>query len=174
MKVDVEYLEFMWPMRHFLITCGSIEGNKNIITISFCMPVSREPPLLACAIGINAYSVKLIKEYKEFIVNVPDQNLKKQIYYCGFHSGTEVDKFKETGLTCGKARDLKTPIITECAAHMECKVENEFKTGDKILFIGKVIQAYADEKIINEEKKFSYAQGEFPHKIYAGRFKKNE
>ena len=49
MKVDVEYLEFMWPMRHFLIICGNIEGKSNIIAVSFCMPVSKEPSLIACA-----------------------------------------------------------------------------------------------------------------------------
>ncbi|MBE0478447.1 hypothetical protein IBX65_04920 [Candidatus Aerophobetes bacterium] len=51
MKTDVEYLEFMWPMRHFLITCGDIERESNIIAVSFCTPVSRELPLIACAIG---------------------------------------------------------------------------------------------------------------------------
>jgi len=44
MKTAVEYLEFMWPMRHSLITCGDIEGKSNIIAVSFCMPVSKEPP----------------------------------------------------------------------------------------------------------------------------------
>ena len=34
MKVDVEYLEFMWPMRHFLITCGDSEKKSNIIVVS--------------------------------------------------------------------------------------------------------------------------------------------
>jgi len=51
MKTDAEYLEFMWPMRHFLITCGDIKEKSNIIALSFCMPVSKEPPLIACAIG---------------------------------------------------------------------------------------------------------------------------
>jgi len=50
MKTKVEYLEFMWPMRHFLITCGDIKGKPNIIAVSFCMPVSKGPPLIACAI----------------------------------------------------------------------------------------------------------------------------
>jgi len=59
MRVDVEYLEFMWPMRHFLITCGDIARKSNIIAVSFCMPVSKEPPLIACATGRGAYSCKL-------------------------------------------------------------------------------------------------------------------
>ena len=58
MNTDVEYLEYLWPMRHYLITCGDLQ-KPNIIAISFCMPVSKEPPLIACAIGREAYSCKV-------------------------------------------------------------------------------------------------------------------
>lgn len=171
MKTDVEYLEFMWPMRHFLITCGDIKGKSNIIAVSFCMPVSKEPPLIACAIGKNSYSYELIKSNQEFIVNIPPAGLKPKIYYCGFHSGHQVDKFKETGLTPQPARQVKAPIIDECVAYMECKVRQEIETGDKNLFLGEVIEAYADEALVKEERSVEYAHGDFPRKIYATRFK---
>lgn len=171
MKIDVEYLEFMWPMRHFLITCGEIEGRSNIIAVSFCMPVSKEPPLIACAIGRNSYSSEIIKSNKEFIVNIPPDELKSKIYYCGFHSGYQVDKFKETGLTPQPARRVKAPIIGECVAHMECKVRQEIETGDKNLFIGEVIEAYADEVLVRRERSIEYAKGDFPRKVYATRFR---
>jgi flavin reductase (DIM6/NTAB) family NADH-FMN oxidoreductase RutF len=171
MKPDVEYLEFMWPMRHFLITSGDIDGKSNIITVSFCMPVSKEPPLIACAIGREAYSSKLIESTKAFIINVPPEELKPKIYYCGFHSGYQVDKFKETGLTPKVARRVKAPIIDECVAYMECKVREKIGTGDKNLFIGEVIEAYADEALVNGERNVEYARGDFPKKIYATRFK---
>jgi hypothetical protein len=104
MKIEVEYLQFMWPMRHFLITCGEMGRKSNIIAVSFCMPVSKEPPLIACAIGKEAYSCKLIESTKEFIVNVPPKELRPKIYYCSFHSGYQIDKFKETDLTPQPAR----------------------------------------------------------------------
>ena len=173
MKIDVEYLEFMWPMRHFLITCGDIEEKSNIIAVSFCMPVSKEPPLIACAIGKDFYSSKLIKETKEFVVNVPTQELKKQIYYCGFHSGYQVDKFKETDLTPQPADKVKVPIIDECIAHMECTVKQQIETGDKNLFIGEVIGAKAEQDIVKGERKINYAKGDFPRKVYSVRFKRN-
>ncbi len=170
MRTDVEYLEFLWPMRHYLITCGDIEGKSNIIAVSFCMPVSKEPPLIACAIGRGAYSCTVIERTNEFIVNVPSQSLKKQIYYCGFHSGYDVDKFKETGLTPQPARKVKAPIIAECVAWMECTVRQEIETGSKNLFVGEVIEAYADDALVKGERKVEYAHGNFPRKIYATRF----
>ena len=153
MKTDVEYFEFMWPMKHFLITSGDIKTKSNIIAVSFCMPVSKEPPLIACAIGRKTYSCELIKSTKEFIVNVPTAELKQKVYYCGYHSGR-----------------ILIPIIGECIAHMECKIENIFNTGDKNLFIGKVIEAYADEEFVKGKKKVDYSSGDFPRKIYGTRY----
>ncbi|MGA1842339.1 MAG: flavin reductase family protein [bacterium] len=172
MKIDVEYLEFMWPMRHFLVTCGDLQKESNIIPVSFCMPVSKVPPLIACAIGIDSYSNKLIQKTKEFIVNIPLAELKPKIYYCGFHSGNQFNKFKETGLTPKPARKVHPPVIDECVAFMECIVKQEIRTGDKNLFIGRVIEAYADESLIKAERKIEFAKGDFPRSIYGTRFKK--
>jgi flavin reductase (DIM6/NTAB) family NADH-FMN oxidoreductase RutF len=170
MKPDVEYLEYMWPMRHFLITSGDIEGKSNIIAVSFCMPVSKDPPLIACAIGRKAYSSKIIESNQEFIINVPPKELEPKIYYCGFHSGYQVDKFKETGLTAKPARKVRAPVIDECVAYMECKVRQQIGTGDKNLFIGEVIEAYADEALVKGERDVDYAKGDFSKKIYGTRF----
>jgi flavin reductase (DIM6/NTAB) family NADH-FMN oxidoreductase RutF len=170
MKVDVEYLEFMWPMRHFLITCGDIRKRSNIIAVSFCMPVSKRPPLLACAIGRGAYSHKLITGAKEFVVNVPPSALRKEIYYCGVHTGRDVNKFRETGLTPKPARAVKVPVIDECVAHMECVVEQEIEAGDKSLIVGEVVEAYADEAVVKGEREVEFAEGDFPRKVYGTRF----
>jgi flavin reductase (DIM6/NTAB) family NADH-FMN oxidoreductase RutF len=167
-KVDTEYLKHFWPMRHYLVTCGSGEP-ANIITVSFCMPVSREPPMVACAIGRKMYSSEIIHETGEFIVNVPPEDLECQVYFCGFHSGRDVDKFKETGLTPLPARHVDTPIIAECIAHMECRVVRSVRTGDKNLFIATVLDAYADEDIEQGRRTVRYGAGDFPKKVYGGR-----
>jgi flavin reductase (DIM6/NTAB) family NADH-FMN oxidoreductase RutF len=171
MKIDVEYLEFLWPMRHYLITCGDfLAGTANIIAVSFCMPVSKTPPLIACAIGRSAYSCELIERTQEFIVNVPSRALEPKVYYCGYHSGAHVDKFKATGLTPLPARQVKAPIIAECVAWMECTVQQEIETGDKNLFVGEVLEAYAKDAVVHREQTVEYAQGDFPRKIYGTRF----
>lgn len=169
LKSKVEYLKYMWPMRHYLITCGNMENN-NIIAVSFCMPVSKKPPLVVCAIGKEAYSRQLIEKFKEYIINIPEAKLKSEIYYCGLHSGAEVDKFKETDLTPKKGRRVNVPTIDECIAHMECKVKRKIKIKDKILFVGEVIEAYAEESIKKGEKTVKYAKGDFPDEVYSIRF----
>ena len=166
-KIQTDYLKYFWPMRHYLVTCGS-NGRANIITVSFCMPVAKEPPMVACAIGHMMYSGEIIQQTQEFVINVPPQELKRHIYYCGFHSGRDVNKFKETGLTPLPARRVRAPIIAECIAHMECRVTQSVSVGEKYLFIATVIDAYADEDV--DTRTFEFATGDFPKKVYGGRF----
>jgi len=169
-KLETEYLKYFWPMRHYLVTCGR-GSRSNIIAVSFCMPVAKEPPTVACAIGQKMYSCELIRQTGEFVINVPTQEMTRQVYYCGTHSGRDCDKFRETGLTPLPARHISAPIIAECVAHIECRVTQSISTGDKRLFIAIVLDAYADEDVEQGRRTIEYAAGDFPHKIYGNRWR---
>jgi len=184
LKVDVEYLEFLWPLKTYLITCGDASSRANVIAVSFCMPAAGQPPQVVCSIGKAFYSHELIEQTGEFIVNVPSEALKKAVYYCGTHSGRDVDKFKEAELTPLPAKHLKAPIIAECIAHMECVVVGKLDTkpytnsdlklniANKTLFLGEVVEAYADEAYASGELKADcLSEGSFPHRVYGLRFK---
>ncbi len=168
--IDMEYLEPMWPMRTYLVTCGNVQGKANVIAVSFCMPVSKEPPLVACAIGRGAYSRELIAAGGEFVVNVPPEGLRPKVYLCGSRSGRDADKFQEAGLTARPARRVKPPVVGECAAFMECLVRREVEAGDKVIFVGEVVEAYADETQTAGGKKMPCWEGDFPKRVYGTRF----
>ena len=54
---------------------------------------------------------------------------------------------------------------------MECRLIQEIKAGDKNLFIGEVLEAYADEAVMQKNRKIEYGMDKFPQKIYGTRFK---
>jgi len=110
------------------------------------MPVSLNPPMLVFSIRKERHSYKLLKQAAEFVVNIAGFDLVHQVLYCGRKSGKDVDKFKETGLTVGKAKRVGAPIINECVAHLECRVKEMIPRGDHVLVIGKVLTAYAEKK----------------------------
>lgn len=139
------------PKLTVLLTCVDKEGKANIITLAWTMPVSASPPLLVVSIAPRRHSHKMIKETKEFVVNVPTMEIVKETLFCGRRSGRNVDKFKETKLTPMPAKTVKAPIIKECVAHLECKLYSQIPAGDHTLFIGEIQVAYADENIFGEE-----------------------
>lgn len=151
MKVEVDApTRLLHPRLTVLVTCASIEGRSNIITIAWCMPVSFNPPLVAVSISPRRYSHKLIKETKEFVINVPPAEIWRKALKCGRVSGRTVDKWKLAELTPKPARKVKPPIIEECYAHLECVLEKEIPLGDHTVFIGRVVAAYAEEDLFKE------------------------
>jgi len=139
------------PMHTVLVSCVGKNGKPNIITLAWAMPTSVNPPLIAISIAPKRHSHTLIEETKEFVVNVPTMKILKETLFCGRRSGRNYDKFKETGLTPLPANKVKPPIIKECAAHLECKLHSQFTTGDHTIFIGKIIEAYADREVFTDK-----------------------
>jgi flavin reductase (DIM6/NTAB) family NADH-FMN oxidoreductase RutF len=130
-----------------LVTCAH-KDKTNIITLAWNSPLSHKPALLGISVAKTHLSAELIKASEEFIVNVPDLDLLQSVVYCGSHSGREVDKFQESGLTAQKAnRLIKAPLIKECIGHLECYLADVKEAGDHFLFIGEVIYACAEDKL---------------------------
>jgi len=133
------------PMHTVLVSCVGKNGKPNIITLAWAMPTSINPPLVAISIAPKRHSHTLIEETKEFVVNIPTMKILKETLFCGRRSGRNHDKFEETGLTPLPAKKVKPPIIKECVAHLECKLHSQFAAGDHTIFVGEIIEAYANK-----------------------------
>lgn len=152
-KVDVPLDRAMQvgpPTSVVLATCISADGKPNIITLGMYMPISSNPPLLTIGVSPKRYSHGLIKETREFVVNVPSKDLVKQSVLCGSVSGRDHNKFEEAGLTPIPASKVKPPSIKECVSNLECKVVASYECGDHTLFVGEVVAAHADEGMLKE------------------------
>jgi len=144
-----DFSRLLHPYNATLVSCQGKSGSPNALTIAWIMPVSMNPPMLVFATRKERYSYKLLEETKEFIVNMAGCDLAGQVLFCGRRSGEDVDKFKATGLTVGKARKVNAPIVNECVAHIECKVSETISKGDHVLVIGDVVAAYVRRDVFS-------------------------
>ncbi|MFH1775981.1 MAG: flavin reductase family protein [Candidatus Omnitrophota bacterium] len=132
-----------------LITSGYKE-KRNIMTLAWNMPVSKKPPLVAISVARTHFTHELIKSSGEFIINVPAAAMLKAVHNCGRVSGREEDKFQKSGFTAAKALKVKSPLITECPAHIECVLANSILAGDHTIFIGDIVAAEAEEGVFEQ------------------------
>ena len=66
---------------------------------------------------------EMLENGSEFTISVPLENdLKKELAYCGTVSGRDEDKIKACHFTLLDPRIINTPVIGECELHYECKV----------------------------------------------------
>jgi flavin reductase (DIM6/NTAB) family NADH-FMN oxidoreductase RutF len=138
------------PMHTVLVSCVGKAGKPNITTVAWAMPTSGNPPLLAISLIPSHHSHLLIEESGEFIVNIPTLELLQAVLACGAFSGRSFDKFKKANLTPMPGKKVKAPAIRECIAHLECEVDAQFTTGDHTVFVGKILEAYADMGVFTE------------------------
>ena len=80
-------------------------------------------PVFVAYVRYTRDTYNMLKNNDEFTVSVPlEQDLHKELMYCGTKSGRDVDKIKDCGLTLIDGRNVDVPIIKDCNLHYECKV----------------------------------------------------
>jgi len=152
-KVTVNYASayrLLHPMHTVLVSCIGKAGKPNVTTVAWAMPTSQKPPLIAISLAPERHSHSLIEETGEFIINIPTIEMLQAVMACGTFSGRSFDKFKKTNFTPIVGKRVKAPAILECLAHIECIVEDKFQTGDHTVFVGKIVEAYADTGIFSD------------------------
>jgi len=147
-----------------LVSC-QYDGLPNIITIAWQTPVSHNPPVLAIAVGKKRYSHGLIVQSGEFVVNVPNATQINVVEACGRISGRDRDKFALVKLSPISAQVVSVPLIAECMAHIECKLNNTVEVGDHSMFFGKVVAASVDEGLFDGFWKLESDEGRTVHHL---------
>ena len=138
------------PMHTVLVSAVGKAGKSNITAVAWAMPTSGNPPLLAISLAPTRHTHTLIEESGEFVVNIPTLEILQAVYACGSLTGRSFDKFKKANLTQMPGKKVKAPAIRECIAHLECEVDGQLTTGDHTIFVGKILEAYADMGVFSE------------------------
>jgi flavin reductase (DIM6/NTAB) family NADH-FMN oxidoreductase RutF len=146
-----KFYQYAFPMQAAILTCTDKNGKTNPITVAWHTPISKKPALYGVSIAPSRHSYKLIKESKEFVINFAPYKLVEKIHFCGTKSGRNTDKIKETGLTLSKSKKIKTKIIKECYANLECKLYRSVKLGDHTFFVGEVVNTQIDENAFEKD-----------------------
>lgn len=113
---------FIYPIPAVMVTCGDME-KSNIITVAWTGITCSTPAKVYISVRTERYSYNIIKQEKEFVINLTTEELAYKTDWCGVKSGKNVDKFKEMHLTKEKANFVKCPMIKESPVSIECKVE---------------------------------------------------
>jgi len=151
-KELLEPQTMLFPLPAVMVSCQEEGKRPNIITLAWVGVVCSEPPMVGISIRKNRYSFDIIKESKEFVINIPRGGLLKAVDFCGTTSGKDVDKFAECGLTPMKGTKVNAPLIEECPVNLECVVRQIPDLGSHCLFIGEIVATHVDSEYLNEKE----------------------
>jgi flavin reductase (DIM6/NTAB) family NADH-FMN oxidoreductase RutF len=148
----------LYPIPAVMISCGTMEDRPNIITVAWAGTVCSSPAMVSISVRKERYSYDIIKNSKEFVINLVTKELVKKADYCGVKSGREVDKFKEMKLTPTKGNIISAPLIGECPVNIECIVKDILPLGTHDMFLAEVVSVAVDKKYMDEKGRFHLNQ----------------
>ncbi|WMJ85309.1 flavin reductase family protein [Anaerocolumna sp. MB42-C2] len=161
----------LYPLPAVMVSCQR-EGEKpNIITVAWTGTICTNPAMVYISVRPSRLSYDIIKDTKEFVLNLTTKKLVKAVDYCGVRSGRDVDKFQEMRLTPVPAKVVKAPLIQECPVNIECKVKQIMKLGSHDMFISEVLGVHADISYLNTKGKFDLSKADpivYSHGEYFG------
>lgn len=161
----------LYPLPAVMVSVADKAGHFNIITVAWAGTVCTNPPMLSISVRPERYSYHMIKETREFVVNLTTESLAYATDYCGVRSGRDVDKFQEMELTPEKASKVKAPMIKESPVNIECKVKEVLELGSHHMFLAEVVGVHVDENYMNEKNKFELSKAKpmvYSHGEYYG------
>lgn len=167
-KIKLKGGALLAPLPPVMVSCGTME-SPNILTVAWTGILNTVPPKTYIAVRPRRYSHGLIREFKEFVLNLTPASLVRIADYCGMYTGAKVDKFQKCGLTPVAADEVAAPMIGECPLSLCCKVTAVQPMGTHDLFFADIVGVYADEGLMDKKGKLhleradlcAYAHGEY-------------
>lgn len=159
---------FIYPLPVVMVSCGTME-KSNIITVAWTGIINSDKPMCYISVRKERYSHDIIKNSKEFVINLTNKSLAYATDWCGVKSGSNVDKFKEMKLTKEKAKNVKCPLIKESPVSIECKVKEIKSLGSHDMFIAEILSIDVEDEYIDTKGAFdiskcdliTYANGKY-------------
>lgn len=95
--------------------------QNNIMTISWTM-VMDFTPVFAITTGPWNHSFEALRKHRECVIAIPTVDMLDKVVGIGTCSGADTDKFAKFKLTPMQGQVVKSPLIKQCLANIECKV----------------------------------------------------
>lgn len=147
----------MAPVPPTMVSCGTAD-KPNVLTVAWTGIINTKPPMTYISIRPERYSYGIIKESREFVINLTTSSLCETADYCGVKSGKYVNKFTERNLHAEPAQKISAPLILESPVNLECKVKDIVQLGTHDMFISEIVGVNIDERYIDSKGKLNLQQ----------------
>ncbi|MBQ3041461.1 MAG: flavin reductase family protein [Clostridia bacterium] len=139
------------PVPAVMVSLGDME-KSNIITVAWCGITNTVPPKTYISVRPERHSYEILKEKREFVINLTPAALAKKADFCGMYTGRKVDKFKECSFTKEKATKIDAPMIGECPISIECRVTDIIPLGSHDMFLADILAVNVEKALLEGDK----------------------
>ena len=119
-----------------LVSTVGEDGIYNVAPFAFYGVMSIKPAIVFVGIGSKRRkrqkkdTLKNIEFSKDFVINAVNEALAEPMNQSSADYPSDVDEFKEVGLTAVKSDMVKAPRVAESPISMECKLRQILEFGE--------------------------------------------
>ncbi|UIF87397.1 flavin reductase family protein [Cupriavidus sp. UYPR2.512] len=128
-----------FPTGVTVMTTLDATGRPCGITVNSFSSVSLTPPLILWSQSLSSRSYPVFRDAGRFVVNILSEH---QIPISKQFSTASDDKFRNIVFRPGLG---DVPIISSCAANLECVKISAHPEGDHVVYIGRVVRLERSE-----------------------------
>ena len=156
------------PVPPVMVSCGDRE-KANILTVAWTGILNSTPPKTYISVRPQRYSYEILRQKREFMINLTSQQLLRASDYCGIFTGAKVDKFAKCKLTEEYTDAFACPMIAESPLSLACRVTDIIPLGSHDMFLADIESVFVREDLIDEAGKMhlekaglvAYSHGEY-------------
>ena len=104
-KISLKPGNMLNPTPVVMVSCGETPDEYNIITIAWTGTLCSDPPMCYISVRPERHSYPILKERKQFVINLVNEQLATVTDWCGVRSGKKYNKFLETNMSLRRAPD---------------------------------------------------------------------
>jgi len=153
MKRSLGAEALLFPTPVLVIGTYDKNGKANAMTAAWGGIACSDPPCVSVSLRKATYTYGNIVKRRAFTVNVPSEDMVKDVDYFGIVSGKTVDKFAATGLTPVRSKLVDAPYIEECPLVLECQLIQTSDLGLHTQFVGEIKDVKVSEELEAKSKK---------------------
>jgi len=148
------------PRPTVLISTIGKDGIFNTAPFARLTGISAKPLLVGFSVswkrdGQKKDTLVNVESSRDFVINVVTESLAEPMNQASMDYSSDVDEFKEVGLTPMAADIVKSPMVAESPINMECRLVKILKFGDArrtSFIIGEVVRVHIrDEIYVNND-----------------------
>jgi flavin reductase (DIM6/NTAB) family NADH-FMN oxidoreductase RutF len=139
-----------------LVTTVNADGTTNVAPKSLISVMTFRPPLLAIGCNLEHWTAQNVLRDQEFVVNVPGADLAAVVWHA--HQVPHPRPVEILGLTPVPAQQVRPPLIDECKAHLECRLEQHLVYGREAILLGRILALSMDREATAAADPYAYLQ----------------
>jgi flavin reductase (DIM6/NTAB) family NADH-FMN oxidoreductase RutF len=140
----------------FVSTIGA-DGVYNVAPFSFVTLMSMHPAVVGFAIGRRRGGSKKdtlvnIEFSRDFVINIVSESIAQAMNQASGDYPSDVDEFKEAGLTPLESDRVRPPRVAESPIHLECRLMQvmEFGAPPRIhnFVVGEILRIHVRDDLV--------------------------